>query len=152
MGGQEEERGGGVWRWVSRKNFHLRNRRSEDEVWDWYIFLRNCISKNMYRKVSSVQFSLSVVSDSLRSHGLQHTRPPCLSPNPRVEFTQTHVHWVGNAIQPPHPLSSLSPPAFNLCQHQGLFRWISSLHQVVKVLEFQLLHQSFQWIFRTEFL
>ena len=69
-----------------------------------------------------------------------------------LEFTQTHVRWVGNAIQPSHPLSSPSPPAFNLSQHQGLFHWVSSLHQVAKVLEFQLQHQSFQWIFRTDFL
>ena len=67
------------------------------------------------------------------------------------EFTQTHVHWVGVAIQPSHPLSSPSPPAFNLSQHQGLFRWVSSSHQVAKLLEFQLQHQSFQWIFRTDF-
>ena len=55
-----------------------------------------------------------------------------------LESTQTHVHWVGDAIQPPHPLSSPSLPAFNLSQHQGLFKWVSSLHQVAKVLEFQL--------------
>ena len=59
------------------------------------------------------------------------------------EFTQTHVHWVGAAILPSHPLPSPSPPAFNLSQHQGLFNWVSSSHQVVKVLEFQLQHQSF---------
>ena len=58
-------------------------------------------------------------------------------------FTQTHVHWVGDAIQPSHPLSSPSPPAFNFSQHQGLFQWVSSSHQVAKVLEFQLQHQSF---------
>ena len=68
------------------------------------------------------------------------------------EFTQTHVHWVGDAIQPSHPLLSPSLPAFNLSQHQGLFRWVSSLHQVAKVLEFQLQHQSFQWLFRTDLL
>ena len=68
------------------------------------------------------------------------------------EFTQTHVHWVSHAIQPSHPLSSPSPPVFNLSQHQGLFKWVSSLHQVAKVLELQLQHQSFQWIFRTDFL
>ena len=68
------------------------------------------------------------------------------------EFTQTHVHWVGDAIQPSHPLSSPSPLAFNLSQHQGLFKWVSSSHQVAKVLELQLQHQSFQWIFRTDFL
>ena len=66
------------------------------------------------------------------------------------EFTQTHVHWVGDAIQPSHPLSSPSPPAFNLSQHQGLFQWVSSSHQVAKLLELQ--HQSFQGIFRTDFL
>ena len=54
--------------------------------------------------------------------------------------TQTHVHWVGDAIQPSHPLSSPSSPAFNLSQHQGLFKWVSSLHQVAKVLELQLHH------------
>ena len=62
------------------------------------------------------------------------------------EFTRTHVHWVGNAIQPSHPLSSHSPPAFNLSQHQGFFKWVSSSHYVIKVLEFQLQHQSFRWI------
>ena len=68
------------------------------------------------------------------------------------ELTETHVHWVGNAIQPSHPLLSPSPPSFNLSQHQGLFQWVRSSHQVTKVLEFQLQHQSFQWIFRTDFL
>ena len=60
------------------------------------------------------------------------------------EFTQIHVHRVGDAIQPSHPLSSPSLPAFDLSQHQGLFKWVSSLHQVTKGLEFQLQHQSFQ--------
>ena len=69
-----------------------------------------------------------------------------------LELTQTHVHWVGDAIQPSHPLSPPSSPAFNLSQHQGLFNWVSSSHQVSKVLEFQLQHQSFQWIFKTDFL
>ena len=68
------------------------------------------------------------------------------------ELAQTHVHQVGDAIQPFHPLSSPSPPAFNLSQHQGLFQWVSSLHQVAKILEFQFQHQSFQWIFRTDLL
>ena len=60
------------------------------------------------------------------------------------QFAQTHVHWVGEAIQPSHPLSSPSPPALNLSHHQGLFQWASSLHQVAKVLDHQLQHQSFQ--------
>ena len=66
------------------------------------------------------------------------------------ELAETHVHQVGNAIQPFHPLLSPSSPAFNLSQHQDLFQWVSSLHQVAKVLELQLHHQSFQWIFRTD--
>ena len=68
-----------------------------------------------------------------------------------LEFAQTHVHWVGNAIQPSHPLLPTSPPALNLSQRQGLFQWVSSSHQVAKVLEFQLQHQSFQWTPRTDF-
>ena len=60
-----------------------------------------------------------------------------------LELAQTHVHWVGDAIQPSHPLSSASPPAFSLSRHQGLFQWVGSLHQVAKILELQLQHQSF---------
>ena len=67
-----------------------------------------------------------------------------------LEFTQTHAHRVGDAIQPTHPLSSPSPPAPNPSQHQGLFQWVSSSHEVAKVLEFQLQHQSFQWTPRTD--
>ena len=66
------------------------------------------------------------------------------------EFAQTHVHRVSDAIQLSHPLSSPSPCALNPSQHQGLFEWVSSLHQVAKLLELQ--HQSFQWLFRTDFL
>ena len=97
----------------------------------------------------SVQFSRSVVSDSLRPHELQHTRPPCHHQLP--EFTQTHVHWDSDAIQPSHPLSSPTP-APNPSQHQSLFQWVSSSHQVANVLEFQLQHQPFQWTLRTHLL
>ena len=69
----------------------------------------------------------SVVSNFLRSHGLQHARPPCPSLSP--EFDQTPVHWVSDAIQPSHPLSSPSP-ALSLSQHQGLFQWVGSSHYV----------------------
>ena len=65
-----------------------------------------------------------------------------------LEFTQTHVHWVGDATQPSQPLSSPSPPAFNLSQHQGLFQWVSSLHRAAKALVFQVQHHSFQWTFQ----
>ena len=96
----------------------------------------------------SVQFSLSVMSNSLRPHGLQHTGLPVHYQLP--EFAQTHGHRVSDAIQPSHPLSSPSPPALNLSHHQGLFQWVSSSHQVAKVLELQ--HQSFQWVYRIDFL
>ena len=68
------------------------------------------------------------------------------------QLAQTHVHRVGDAIQPSHPLLSPSPPVFDLSQHQDFFQWVSSSHQVAKVLELQLQHQSFQWIFRVDFL
>ena len=60
------------------------------------------------------------------------------------EFTETHIHWVSDAIQPSHPLSSPSPLAPNPSQHQSLFQWVNSSHEVAKVLEFQLEHHSFQ--------
>ena len=94
-----------------------------------------------FLSVSSVQFSHSVMSDSRQPHGLQHTRPTVH--HQFLEFTQTHVHWLSDAIQPSHPLSSPSLPAFNLPQHQGLFKWVSSSHQVAKVSESQLPNQSF---------
>ena len=85
---------------------------------------------------SSVHFSHSVVSDSLWPHGLQHARLPCPSPTPGVYSNSCPLsQW---CIQSSHPLLSPSPPAFNLSQHQGLFKWVSSSHQVAKVLEFQL--------------
>ena len=69
-----------------------------------------------------------------------------------LELAQTLFHWVSNTIQLSHPLSSPFPPPFNLSQNQGLFQWVSSSHQVAKVLEFQLQHQSFQWTPRTDLL
>ena len=67
------------------------------------------------------------------------------------EFTQTHAHWVGDVIQPSHPLLSSSPVS-NPSQHQGLFHWVNSSHEVAKGLEFHLQHQSFQWTTRTDLL
>ena len=90
------------------------------------------------------------MSDSLRRHELQHTRHPCPSPTPTIYPNPCPL--VGDAIQSSHPLSSPSPPAFNLSQHQGLFKWVSSSHQLAKVLVFQLQHQSFQWTRRTDLL
>ena len=97
-------------------------------------------------------FSSVAQSCPTLSYPMGCIRPDLPVHNQLQELTQTHVHWVGDAIQPSHPLSSPSPPTFNVVQHQGLFKWVSSLHQVAKVLEFQLQHQSFQWIFRTDLL
>ena len=78
--------------------------------------------------ISSVQFSRSVVSDSLRPHELRHARSPCHHQLP--EFTQTHLHQVSDAIQPSRLLSSPSPPAPNPSQNQSLFQWVNSSHEV----------------------
>ena len=102
-------------------------------------------------------FSFSV---SVQFNSVTQLRPALCNPvNARppihhqlLELTQTHLHRTGNAIQPSHPLLSPSPPAPNPSQHQGLFQWVNSSHEVAKVLEFQLQYQSFQWTFRTDFL
>ena len=83
-----------------------------------------------------VQFSSVAQSDSAASGFTVH--------HPLPEATQTHVYWVGDAIQPSDPLSSPSPPTFNLSHHQGIYKWVCSSHQVAKVFEFQLQHQSFR--------
>ena len=93
--------------------------------------------------LSSVQFNRSVVSDSLWPHELQHARPPCPSPTPRVHSNSCASSWWC------HPAISSSVVPFSSClnpsQHQGLFQWVNFSHEVAKVLEFQLQHQSFQW-------
>ena len=93
--------------------------------------------------LSSVQFSRSVVSDSLWPHESQHARPPCPSPNPRV---QSHVHRVSDAIQPSHPLSSPFPPAPNPSQDQSFFQWVNASHEVAKVGLFKNLIRSYAYI------
>ena len=102
------------------------------------------------RDLFSVQFSHSVVSDSLRPHESQHARPPCPSPTPAVHSDSRPLsQWC-------HPAISSSVVPFsscpNLSQHQSVFQWVNSSHEVAKVLEFQLQHQSFQWTPRTDLL
>ena len=87
-------------------------------------------------QIRSDQISRSVVSDSLRTMNCSTPGLPVHHQLP--EFTETHVHWVGDAIQLSHPLSSPSPPTLNPSQHQSLFQWVTSSHEVAKVLEFQL--------------
>ena len=116
------------------------------KLWCWRRFLRV-----PWTARKSVQLSTVPQSCPTLCNPMDHSTPGLSVHHQLPEFTQTHIHWVGDAIQPSHLLSSPSPPAFNLSQQQGLFKWVSSSHQVAKVLEFQLLHQSFQRTFRTDF-
>ena len=88
--------------------------------------------------LTSVQFSSVAQSCPIICNPMNLSMPGVPFHHQLLEYTQTHVHWVGDAIQPSHPLSSPSPSALNLSQHQGLFQWVPSLHQVAKVLEVQL--------------
>ena len=97
----------------------------------------------------SVQFS-SVQSSPTLCEPVNCSTPGLPVHHQLLESTQTHVHCVGDAIQPPHPLLSPSPPTLNISQHSGLFKWVSSPQQVAKVLEFQLQHQSLQWTPKTD--
>ena len=130
--------------WVEYSKYYKRSRQKQ-----FWSFLGQRTQQSRADQLSSVQ-SLSHVQ--VFETPWTCSMPGLPVPHQLLEFTQTHVHWVSDAIQPPHPLSSPSPPAFSLSQHQGLFKWVSSSHQVAKVLEFQLQHQSFQWIFKTDFL
>ena len=120
---------------------------------NWEQTLNNSIRKILdfleYYGISSVQFSCSVVSDC---DPMNRSTPGLPVHHQLPEFTQTHIHLVGDASQPSHPLSYPSPPAPNPSQHQGLFQWVNFSHEVAKVLEFQLQHQSFQWTPRADLL
>ena len=97
-----------------------------------------------------VQFSQSVMSNTLWP--VECSTPGFPIHHQLPELAQTYIHQVGDAIQPSHPLSSPSPPAFNLSQHQGCFQWVSSAHQVSKLLELRFQHHSFQRVFRIDFI
>ena len=103
---------------------------------------------------TSIQYQFSSVTQSCPTlcDPMNCSTPGLSVHHQLLEFTQTHVHRVGDAIQPSHPLSSPSPPAPNPSQHQSLFQWVNSSHEVAKVLEFQPQHQSFQWTPRTDLL
>ena len=102
--------------------------------------------------ISSVQLSSVAQSCPTICNPMDRSTPGLPVHHQLPEFTQTHVHWVADAMQPSHPPSSPSPPAPNPSQHQGLFKWVNSSHQVAEVLELQLPHQSFQWTPRTDLL
>ena len=164
-----------TWVWVNSRNWWwtgrpgvLRFMGSQKVKHDWEIELNWTKANNfsMEKKLKQFLMKITVITLEIIPVQFSSVTQSCLTlcdpmnrstPGLPVhqqlpECTQTHVHWVGDAIQLPHPLSSPSPPAPNLSQHQGLFKWVRSLHQVAKVLEFQLQHQSFQWTPRTDFL
>ena len=118
----------------------------------WANILSACHLKKYYVSIKCQSVSLVAQSCPILCEPMDCSTPGFPVHHKLPEFTQTHVHRVGDATQPSHHLSSPSPPIFNLSQHQGLFQGVSSSHQVAKVLEFQLQHQPFQWIFRTDVL
>ena len=109
-------------------------------------------SKSRAANYNTLLFSSVAQSCGTLCHTMDYSTPGLHVHHQLPELAQIHVHGVGDAIQPSHPLLSPSPPTFNCSQHQGLFQSVSSSHQVAKALEFQLQHQSFQWLFRTDFL
>ena len=108
-----------------------------NQLFSFTVAPRNIRDDNLKK---SFQFSSVTQSCPTLCNTMDYSMPGIPVHHPLLEPTQTHVYWVGDAIQPSHPLSAPSP-AFNFSQHQGLFKWVSSLHQVAKVLEFQLQHQ-----------
>ena len=115
----------------------------------WYVSITSsCFCfLGLVSQFSSVAQSCLTLCDPMN-----HSTPGLPVHHQLLEFTETHVNRVGDAIQPSHPLSSPFPPAPNPSQHQGLFQWVNSLHEVAEVLEFQLQHQSLQWTPRTDLL
>ena len=114
----------------------------------------NCAQHPVINHKGKEQYQFSSVAQSCPTlcDPMNRSTPGLPVHHQLPESTQTHVHRVGDAIQPSHPLWSPSPPAPNPSQHQGLFQWVNSLQEVAKVLEFQLQHQSFQWTSRTDLL
>ena len=120
----------------------------EDTLWLFYPWRSGCLAmtiliihhycKGTHLRVISVQFSSVAQSCPTLCDPVNFSMPGLPVHHQLPEFTQTHVHEVCDAIQPSHPLSSPSPPAPNPSQHQSLFQWVNSLHEVAKVLEFQL--------------
>ena len=108
--------------------------------------------KKGWKLSKKVQFSSVAQSCPILCNPMDCSTPGLPVHQQLPEFNQTHVHWVGDGIQPSHPLSSPSPHSPNPSQHQGLLQWVNSSHEVAKVLEFQLQHQSFQWTPRTDLL
>ena len=116
------------------------------------LFQNGAHPQSSYYTLPSVEFSSVTQSCPTLCDPMNHSTPGLPVHHQLLEFTQTNVHRVSDAIQPSHPLSSSSPPAPNPSHHQSLFQWVKSSHEVAKVLEFQLWHHSFQRTSRTDLL
>ena len=127
----------------------------------WINFVKKIMGHKEKKRLSS--FCLNPIENNSSSSSVAQSCPTLCDPMDRStpglpvhhqlpESTQTHAHGVSDAIQPSHPLSSPSPPALNLSQHQGLFKWVSSSNQMAKGLQFQLQHPCIQWTPRTDLL
>ena len=125
------------WQVYNEEITKVRERKSRHEGGE-----KNGCRQRKNQQQDLVQFSAVAQSCLTLLEPRNRSMPGLLVHHQLPESTQTQVHWVGDAIQPSHPLSSPSPPALPLSQHQGLFKWVSSSHEVAKVLEFQLQHQS----------
>ena len=132
--------------WLSLRSHLEGKKRSHLSIFSFSVFFLLVTLKTFsllltfcrFTMSSSVQFSSLTQLCLTLCDSMDCSKPGLPVHQQLPGFTQTHVHWVGDAIQPSHPLSSPSPPAFNLSQYQGLFKWVSSSHQAAKVLEFQL--------------
>ena len=142
----------GVQLWITFQICILQLHIIHVKNWLWWVFAHSDRQIPQVRTwcivllIVLVQFSSVAQSCPTLCDPMNRSTPALPVHHQLPEFTQTHVHWTSDAMQPSHPLLSPSPPAPNPSQHQGLFQWVNSSHEVAKVLEFQLQHQSFQWM------
>ena len=138
---------------VSKQKAHIIMKSHVMNINDFKVYLQLIpLPLSLTFSFSSAQFSSVTQSCPTLWDPMNRSTPGLPVHHQLPEFTQTHAHRVSDAIQPSHPLSSPSPPAPNPSQHKGLFQWVNSSHEMAKVLEFQLQHQSFQWTPRTDLL
>ena len=140
-----------IYWWVlkrRKKKFHKTKKKSKRKTGRWRVlFFLSYLVKNVFFRENKFDFQYDGENASVQFSSVTQLCPTLCDPmncstpglpvhHQLLESTQTHVHWVGDAIQPSHPLSSPSPPALNLSQHQGLFQWVNSSHQVRKYCSF----------------